>query len=58
VRKFFTKYRKSYNLDTVCQESKANAQKNANDTKQESIEVMEVVSFLKKLIKYNQLISK
>lgn len=49
MRKFFAKYRKSRNLDTVCQESEAasanNAQKSNNaDLKQDTnIEVMEVV---------------
>lgn len=42
VRKFFNKYRKSLDLDKVCQESEANnAKKNIDE---ECIEVMEVVS--------------
>lgn len=46
VRKFFAKYRKSRNLDTVCQESQANTAQKSNDevkpNNNSSIEVMEV----------------
>ena len=44
VKKFFARYRKSRNLDKVCQESQAHSSQNSNEEMKQnnSIEVMEV----------------